>query len=259
MSKTNNPVKTQIWLVTGANSGIGLAITKQLLESGDSIAVVGIDKDIDQLEKIETVGGNLVVFKCNLQDTDQISLVFQKILSHDKLGRVDVLVNNAGKGGCKGILDMSAADLTSMAQVNLLAPTICSQLAVQSMAANGGCGHIVNVLSVWAWTVPSREYTHFYSATKHALRTVAECIRIEVASRNLKIKVTNVSPGPVETNFNYNSMPDRAEAERVFGGVKNYTRLTAEEVAKAVISSVKSPSNVQVNDVILSPVGYLTC
>jgi short-subunit dehydrogenase len=51
-------------------------------------------------------------------------------------------------------------------------------------------GHIVNVLSVWAHEVPRREYTHFYSATKHALRTVAEGLRIELAARRMDIKVT---------------------------------------------------------------------
>ena len=251
--------KSVIWLVTGTNSGIGLALTKQLLEGGGSIAVVAVDKHIEKLEKIQAVSDNLVVFKGDLQDTEQINDLFAMIAKHPHLGRVDVLVNNAAKGGCKGILDMSPGELISMAQVNLLAPTICSQLAVRSMEANGGSGHIVNVLSVWAWNIPSREYTHFYSATKHALKTVAECIRIEVASRKLNIKVTNISPGPVETNFNYNSVLDKEEAERVFGGAKAYTRLTAEEVAEAVINAVQAPTNVQVNDVIITPAGYLTC
>ena len=247
-----------VWVVTGANSGIGLALTHRLVGSGDNLTVVvGVDKDTEELEKIETE--NLVVLKCDLQDTKQITELFHKIGEHPRAGRVDVLVNNAGKGGYQGILDMTPLELVSMTQVNLLAPTLCSQLAIQSMSANGVSGHIVNILSVWAWTVPSREYTHYYSATKHALKTVAECIRIEVANRNLNIKVTNISPGPVETNFNYNSVPDKSEAERLFGGAKPYTRLAAEEVAEAVINAVKAPTNVQVNDIVLSPAGYLTC
>jgi len=233
-----------------------LAITNTLLSGKNKVVVVGVDKEVEELQKIESE--NLVVFKCDLQETDQVTELFSMISHHPLCGRVDVLVNNAGKGGYKGILDMTPAELVSMTQVNLLAPTICSQLATQSMAENGGRGHIVNILSVWAWTVPSREYTHYYSATKHALKTVSECMRMEVATRKLNIKVTNISPGPVETNFNYNSVPDKEEADRLFGGSKTYTRITAEEVAMAVVNSVQSPTNVQVNDIVLTPAGYLT-
>ena len=84
---------TTVWVVTGANSGIGLALTQILLASGDNLAVVvGVDKDTEELENIETE--NLVVFKCDLQDTEQILELFHKIGQHPRAGRVDVLVNN---------------------------------------------------------------------------------------------------------------------------------------------------------------------
>ena len=248
----------RIWLVTGANSGIGLAITNQILSDGKDV-VVAVDKDQEELEKLALANYKIVPERCDLQQVDQIRELFEKIQHHPKLGRVDVLVNNAGRGGCKGILDMSPEDFVSMTQVNLIAPTVCSQMAIENMPMEGNGGHIVNILSVWAWTVPSREYTHYYSATKHALKTVAECIRIEASSRKLKVKVTNISPGPVETNFNYNSVQNKEEAEKIYGGIKSYIRLTSEEVAEAVINAVNSPNNVQVNEVVLTPSGYVTC
>lgn len=82
--------------------------------------------------------------------------------------------------------------------MNLLAPTLCSKLAISHMTEQSkeGRGHIINVLSVWGCEVPKREYTHFYSATKHALKAVAEGFRIELAARKLLIKV-NGSKMPI--------------------------------------------------------------
>ena len=79
-------------------------------------------------------------------------------------------------------------------KVNLLAPTLCSKLAISNMTKQSKepRGHIINILSVWGCEVPRREYTHFYSATKHALKAVAEGLRIELATRKLPIKVGNI-------------------------------------------------------------------
>ena len=149
-------------------------------------------------------------------------------------------------------------------KVNLLAPTLCSKLAISNMTKQSKepRGHIINILSVWGCEVPRREYTHFYSATKHALKAVAEGLRIELATRKLPIKVediqvdashlmflntkvTNVCPGPVETNFNVSSFGEE-EAAKVFGGARDYERLSAEEVAEAVLGAVNVAPNVQV-------------
>ena len=107
----------------------------------------------------------------------------------------------------RGLLDGTTAEWLAMVQVwlkslwktnplaklkvNLLAPTLCSKLAISNMTEHNKQprGHIINVLSVWGCEVPRREYTHFYSATKHALKAVAEGLRIELATRKLPIKV----------------------------------------------------------------------
>lgn len=101
-----------------------------------------------------------------------------------------VLLN--GLQWCRyGVID---SNLTVKLKVNLLAPTLCSKLAISNMTENNKDprGHIVNILSVWGCEVPRREYTHFYSATKHALKVVAEGLRIELAPRKLPIKVAGV-------------------------------------------------------------------
>jgi len=168
-----------------------------------------------------------------------------------------VLVNNAGIGGARGLLDGTADEWLAMVQVNLLAPTLCSKLAISHMSddVKEPRGHILNVLSVWGCEVPRREYTHFYSATKHALKAVSEGLRIELASRKLPIKVTNVCPGPVETNFNISSFGEEKAAE-VFGGARDYDRLTAEEVAKAILGAASVADNVQVEEIVVTPRGY---
>ena len=86
-------------------------------------------------------------------------------------------------------------------KVNLLAPTLCSKLAISNMTAQNKAarGHIINILSVWGCEVPRREYTHFYSATKHALKAVAEGLRIELATRKLSIKVVDIKVDVLNT------------------------------------------------------------
>jgi len=157
----------------------------------------------------------------------------------------------------RGLLDGTPAEWLAMVQVNLLAPTLCSKLAISNMTKQSKepRGHIINILSVWGCEVPRREYTHFYSATKHALKAVAEGLRIELATRKLPIKVTNVCPGPVETNFNVSSFGEE-EAAKVFGGARDYERLSAEEVAEAVLGAVNVAPNVQVEEIVVTPSGY---
>ena len=82
-----------------------------------------------------------------------------------------------------------------------MAPTLCSKLAISNMTAQNKAarGHIINILSVWGCEVPRREYTHFYSATKHALKAVAEGLRIELATRKLSIKVVDIKVDVLNT------------------------------------------------------------
>jgi len=152
--------------------------------------VVAVDKDVDALAEIRS--SSLVVRVCDLKDSYQIEELWRWLAGQAAVfGPVEVLVNNAGIGGARGLLDGTTAEWLAMVQVNLLAPTLCSKLAISNMTEHNKQprGHIINVLSVWGCEVPRREYTHFYSATKHALKAVAEGLRIELATRKLPIKV----------------------------------------------------------------------
>jgi len=226
---------------------------------------VALDREVTRLTQIEIIQPRLSVRQCDLKDTSQVEAVFHWLEEDSGLRPVNVLVNNAGVGGVRGILDSNPAEWLPMVQTNLLGPTLCSKLAVTSIEAEASRkgvktqGHIINILSVWAHEVPKREYTHFYSATKHALRVVSECLRLELQARQLNIKVTNICPGPVETNFNRNSCETEEEAQQTFGSTGGgYVRLSPKEVADTVLMAVTTPSNLQINDILLTPAGYCT-
>ena len=107
----------------------------------------------------------------NLLSESEIRKLFQWIRS--ELGRLDIVVNVAGIGTDHGILDGDYEEWMKMIQVNLLAPTLSSNLAMEVMIdLCGGSGHVVNMQSVWSHAVPKTEHVHWYSVTKVGSRWI---------------------------------------------------------------------------------------
>eukprot|EP00092_Neocalanus_flemingeri_P013672 GFUD01014745.1.p1 GENE.GFUD01014745.1~~GFUD01014745.1.p1 ORF type:complete len:284 (+),score=67.51 GFUD01014745.1:109-852(+) len=240
----------KIGLVTGANSGIGLATARHLFDEG--VTVVAVDKDTDQLEEQQ----NFHVKQVNLLEESEIANLFQWIRSD--LGGLDIVVNVAGIGTDHGILDGNYQEWMKMIQVNLLAPTLCSKLAMEVMVDKcGGVGHVVNMQSVWSHAVPKTEHVHWYSVTKYGLKSMTDGLRIEVANRKLDIRISTVSPGPTESNFNINSFKTQDKVDQTFGTNRAFPRLDPTEVSAAVVHILKTPKNVQINDMIITPQKYV--
>ena len=137
-----------------------------------------------------------------------------------------------------------------MLDVNVTALSICTREAIQLMNEKGiNDGHIVHVSSMSGHRVVPSSATHFYSATKFAVRALAEGLRQELRAMKSGIRVTLISPGVVETEFALR-LQDREKGQQFYA---NSPAIKAEEIAQIVVNVLQMPAHVEINDVLVRP------
>jgi NAD(P)-dependent dehydrogenase (short-subunit alcohol dehydrogenase family) len=182
---------TKVALVTGANTGIGLAIAKRLLQDGFALGYATANKDskgpLDELDgDIAWVYGDL----SDLRVPEQ--LVAEVVAAY---GRIDVLVNNAGIVTAKPFLELTSADFDLTFAVDVRASFLLAQAAARRMTDGGS---IVNITSVHEH-IP-RPNLSVYAAAKAALGMLTKSLALELADR--RIRVNSVAPGVIATPRN---------------------------------------------------------
>lgn len=239
-------------LVTGANSGIGAAITKRLLKLG--MVVAGLDKQTDYLNELKLTDKqyerSLYILNVDLSHEEEILRAFQ--WADDNIGGVDVLVNSAGIGGTSTLLEGNSSEWRNMVMVNVIALSLCAKEAVKSMRKrNVQCGHIIHLSSNAAHIVPEYSPFHFYAATKHAVRALTEGLRQELRNLDSPIRVTSISPGIVKTPIMKTCLGE--EVDRMCFEKNPY--LLTEDIASTVEYILSTPPHVQIQDVTIKPLG----
>ncbi|XP_071353137.1 dehydrogenase/reductase SDR family member 11-like isoform X1 [Trachinotus anak] len=198
--------------------------------------------------------GVLVPFKCDLNNEEEILSMFSAIKAQHK--GVDVCINNAGLAHPESLLNGQTSGWKNMLDVNVLALSICTREAYQSMKErNVDDGHIININSMSGHRVVQSAYTHFYSATKYAVTALTEGLRQELREANTHIRATCISPGVVETEFALRL--HRNDAEKAAAMYSKYEPLKAIDVANAVTYVLSAPPHVQIGDVQMRPVEQL--
>jgi len=207
MSLTNKTA-----LVTGASSGIGRAVSNQLLDSG--VKVLGLCRDTSKLpEGVEPIA-------CDLSDPAQIDEVFAS-LSH-----LDILVSNAGLALLSRIADGNPADWETMWQLNVQALTICCQKSLALFPPPTG---------------------GFYSPTKFAVRGISDALRYELRADGNPTRVATVSPGFVDTPLLDDYFKGR---EDQLAQTRSSMRLLQpEDVASSVLHILNTPLHVEITDI----------
>ncbi|MFD5102840.1 SDR family oxidoreductase [Streptomyces albidochromogenes] len=235
MSGAGNTAATRVAVVTGADSGIGRATAVALAVRGMD---VGITFHTDRQGARETArevrghGRRAAVAAMDLTALPDAADAVDRLA--EELGRIDVLVNNAGTGTATPFLDIDLATVRQVVDVDMIGPFLCAQRAARRMIRQGGGGRIVNVTSVHE-TAP-RVGAAPYCAAKGGLGVLTQVMALELAEYG--ITVNAVAPGEIATPMTGQEDTDvRAEVRR---GVPLGRPGDAREVA-AVIAFLASP------------------
>jgi NADP-dependent 3-hydroxy acid dehydrogenase YdfG len=234
-------------LVTGASAGIGREVARKLATEGLHVAFCARREErLHTLaDAIEAAGGEALPIVCDLRDEAQIDAMFEQI--EDEFGHIDVLVNNAGMGRRAPLIGGDPEKWRAMWEVNVHALTVCTSKAAQGMVERDR-GHIIHISSMSAHRVP--EGSGMYSATKFAVRSLTEGLRMELRSRESRVRVTAISPGFVETEFAEKYSGDPERAEQIYEEVQ---AIQSVDIADSVWFVLNTPGNVEYHDLLLRP------
>jgi NADP-dependent 3-hydroxy acid dehydrogenase YdfG len=245
-------LKGTVALVTGASSGIGEAAAAALAREGAAVAVMARRRDrLDALaERIHSSGGTAEVIEGDV--TDQTSAEGAVARTVQALGRLDVVVNNAGVMLLGPAVDAPLEEWEHMVQLNLIGLLYVSHAAMPHLLAAAErdprrVADMVNISSV-AGRV-ARSGSAVYNATKWGVNAFSEAVRQELAGRHLRVGL--IEPGAVATELSSHNRPAiRETIQERFAGVE---RLQADDIARAVLYMVTQPRHVAVNEILIRP------
>ena len=176
-------------LVTGGNSGIGLAIAAAFRDAGASVAIGG-RRAARNAEAAAKLGPQAIALTLDVCDEASVERAVGETVA--RFGRLDILVNNAGLGHRASVMDLDRADWQRVIDTNLTGAFLCTKHAARRMREQGG-GKIINVASVYGLVAPSRGLQVAYTVAKHALVGLTRVNAVELAP--LDIQVNAVAPG----------------------------------------------------------------
>jgi NADP-dependent 3-hydroxy acid dehydrogenase YdfG len=233
----------KIVLITGASSGIGAGIARELAQAGATL-VLGARRT----DRLETLAGELraagaTVMTKQLDVTDRQDVTAFADAAREGFGRVDVIVNNAGVMPLSLMSSLKVDEWGRMIDVNIKGVLYGIAAVLPEMTARGS-GHIINIASIGALTVSPTAAV--YCATKFAVRAISDGLRQE----NDKLRVTCIHPGVVESEL-AGTITDPVAAE----AMKSYRAiaLTPDAIGRAVRFAIEQPADVDINEMVVRP------
>ncbi len=236
---------SKIALVTGATSGIGEACARALAQSGYNMIITGRKANrLDALAReLSELGVGVITLEFDVRDREAATAAIQGLPAEWR--EIDVLVNNAGGAwGLEPEYEGDYNDWDTMIDTNIKGLLTMTRLIVPGMVERDR-GHVVNIGSV----AGDAAYAggNVYCATKSAVKALSDGLRIDVA--HTSVRVTNIKPGLVETNFSVTRFHgDRERADNVYKGIQP---LTGEDIAQTVLFAVSAPAHVQVAEILV--------
>ena len=235
----------KIALVTGATSGIGEACARKFAEAGYNIIITGrkADKLAEVAGKLEATGVKVHSLVFDVRDLGDVETALASLPEEWK--EIGVLVNNAGLAlGLEPEYEGDFRDWDTMIDTNIKGLLYMTRLVVPGMIERGR-GQIINIGSV----AGDAAYAggNVYCATKAAVKTISDGLRIDLA--HTPLRVTNIKPGLVETNFSkVRFHGDEERADNVYKGIKP---LTGDDIADVALYAASAPAHVQIAEVLV--------
>lgn len=239
-------LKEKVIIITGASSGIGEAVARELATDGAKIVLAARREDrlIQLQQEIKLKGGEAAYHVTDVSDMKQMDALAQFTL--DQYGQIDVLINNAGLMSLSFLYQRKIDEWDRMVDVNIKGVLYGIAAALPSMRERKG-GHIINISSVAGHEVSPGGTV--YSGTKFAVRAITEGLRKE-ESVSSNIRATVVSPGVVATELiDQISDEDFKKAAEGLYKVAN----SPEDIASAVRFAIEQPDSVAMNEILVRP------
>ncbi len=232
-------------MITGATSGIGEACARKFANGGYDLVITG--RNVDRLKAVEQqarqLGADVLALEFDVRDRKAAAAAVESLKG--KWAVIDVLINNAGLAlGLDKEYEGNLDDWETMVDTNVKGLLTMTRLIVPGMVERNK-GHVINIGSV----AGDAAYAggSVYCATKAAVKAITDGLRIDVA--HTAVRVTNVKPGLVETNFSVVRFHgDKQRADNVYKGIKP---LTGDDIADVAFYAASAPEHVQVAEVLV--------
>jgi NADP-dependent 3-hydroxy acid dehydrogenase YdfG len=237
--------QSKVIAITGASSGIGAEAAKLLAAQGNRLVLGArrLDRLQPVVDEINAAGGSALACEMDVSRREDVTRMVDTAL--EAFGRLDVFVNNAGIGPISLLDDLKVEDWEAMIDINFRGP-LYSIAAALPVFRRQNRGQFVNVISTAGLVISPQMAV--YAATKNAFRTLSEGLRKEAGPT---IRVTDVSPGFVRTNF-ATSMTDAAVRADIEKSMDEFG-LDPRAVARAITYVINEADDVDIGTLVIRP------
>ncbi len=231
--------QSQVVVITGASAGIGAALAKEVGRRGGSVVLAARRRA--ELESVASASGApSAVVVADVTRRADVQAVAKAAI--ERFGHVDVWVNNAGRGISRPFMELTDDDVDAMIRDNVKSALYGMQTIVPHFKERKR-GHVVNVSTMLA-RIPFAPFRSAYCAAKHALNSLGETLRMELAKDYPEVRVACVMPGVVATDFGLNALGGGPDSRALPGAQP------VEEVARIIADAIEARRN---GDVYMRP------
>ncbi len=223
----------KVVLVTGSSSGLGQVIAQGFADAGARIVIVGLEtSDVEHVtDEMQSAGHDVLGLTANVTQQADVDALFAKTIEH--FGRLDVLVNNAGRSMRGKVMDTTPDQFRDLLELNLIATVRCTLAAVPHLLPNRG--HVINIGSLAAKS--ASRWVGAYPASKHAVAAYSQQLRLELGPEGLHVLL--VCPGPISRDnprlYPLEGLEDIPEEARKPGAGVKVSTIPPDRLTRAIL------------------------